>query len=75
MHKETKRSRKGADEAVLIETGMQTEILQEIIINKNGDLEFPWITPKATSLILCLWEFNSGMSFPITVLSGNIYCG
>lgn len=75
MYREIKRKGTSADEAVLIETDMQTEILQEIIINKNGDLEFPWITPKATSLILCLWEFNSGNSFPITVLSGNIYCG
>jgi len=66
---------KRADKPVLSETAIQNETIQEIIIKKDGDLVFPWITPKATSLILGLWELNEEKPFPITVLSGNIYCG
>ena len=65
--------RKGiSDEDVL----KQNQIVQEIIITKNGEVQVPWITPKATGLIIALWEdLNDGRPFPVTVLSDKIYCG
>ena len=72
MFQRPKGGRSMPDKVVLKEN----QIVQEIIINKNGKLEVPWITPKASGLIIALWEdFNDGRPFPITVLSGNIYCG
>jgi hypothetical protein len=53
------------------------EIVQHITITKDGSIEIPWITPKATLLILSLWgKLYNEKDFPITMIEGkNLYCG
>ncbi len=48
---------------------------QELVIRPNGQLEIPWITPRATSLVLEVYRAVSDEPFPVRVISGNIYCG
>lgn len=59
------------------QTELSNEIVQHISIREDGSIEIPWITPKATILILSIWKnFNSKEAFPITLIEGNhIYCG
>ena len=59
------------------ETELSKEIVQHISIRKDGSIEIPWITPKATLLIISLWEnFNGEKGFPIAMIKGDhIYCG
>ena len=71
MHANSKRKALLPEEAFLKED----EIRQEIIIRKDGRIEVPWITPKASAFVLALWEDLNRKPFPVTVLAGNIYCG
>ena len=74
----TKGRRDGgiSNEIIQMKSKEQPEILQEILIRKDGSVEIPWITPQASSLVMDLWKhFNKGEPFPVTVLSGHIYCG
>ncbi len=65
-----------ADGIILMGDGSHTEIKQEIVVKKDGSIEIPWITPKATALVLELWgEFNNDQPFPVKILHGNVYCG
>ena len=48
---------------------------QELVIRPDGRLEIPWITPKATRLILEVYRSVSDDPFPVGVIAGNLYCG
>ena len=48
---------------------------QVLVIKPDGSIDIPWITPRATRMVLAVFQTVSGVPFPIKVLSGNIYCG
>lgn len=48
---------------------------QELVIRPDGRLEIPWITPRATRLVLEVYRSVSDEPFPVGVVSGNLYCG
>jgi hypothetical protein len=48
---------------------------QEIIISPDGGIEIRWIHPRATGLVLKVYQDVSGEPFPIGVIMGEIYCG
>jgi len=41
----------------------------------GGEIEIPWIAPQASEVILAVWGALNEKPFPVTVISGNIYCG
>jgi len=65
-----------ADDVVLTEAESVDDFIQEIVVRKNGVVEIPWITPRASELVLELWElFGGDKPFAVKRISGNIYCG
>lgn len=48
---------------------------QELVIRPDGRIEVPWITPKASRLVREVFDAVSDGTFPVGVVSGNIYCG
>ena len=48
---------------------------QVLVIRPDGRLEIPWITPKATRLVLEVYRTVSDEPFPVGVITGNLYCG
>jgi hypothetical protein len=51
-------------------------VRQEILIAPDGSVDFPWIAPDATPLVLELWrEHAGGKDFPVKVIQGKIFCG
>ena len=55
---------------------MTPDVRQEIHITPDGGIEFPWVAPPATELVLALWkEHRPDRAFPVRVLHGHIYCG
>jgi hypothetical protein len=65
-----------SDGIIQMKSRVQSEIFQEILIRNDGSVEIPWITPQASNLVMDLWKhFNKEEPFPVTVLSGHIYCG
>ncbi len=52
-------------------------VVQEILIHADGTVEIPWITPRATPLVLKIWEEAGDGPFPVGVCSQSprIYCG
>ena len=48
---------------------------QELMIRPDGRIEISWITPEATRLVREVWRAVSDQSFPVRVISGNLYCG
>jgi hypothetical protein len=48
---------------------------QVLVILPDGSLEVPWISPRATRLVMSVFRALSDKPFPIKILSGNIYCG
>jgi hypothetical protein len=58
-----------------LEEREKPNIEQVLVIKPDGSIDIPWITPRATRMVLAVFQTVSGASFPIKVLSGNIYCG
>jgi len=50
-------------------------VTQELVIQPDGSVEIPWISPAASELILAVWEAINQEPFPVTVVSGRLYCG
>ena len=51
------------------------EVRQEFLIAPDGQVLIPWCTPRATDLILAVWESATDQPFPVLKISGAIYCG
>ena len=49
-------------------------VLQEFIIGPDGEIEVPWIAPRATDLLLTAHRAVGGR-FAVQPIQGNIYCG
>jgi len=58
-----------------LEEREKPNIEQVLVIKPDGSIDIPWITPRATRMVLAVFQTVSGAPFPIKVLSGNIYCG
>jgi hypothetical protein len=48
---------------------------QVLVILPDGSLDIPWISPRATRLVMSVIKAVSDKPFPIKIVSGNIYCG
>jgi hypothetical protein len=57
------------------EIRLESVVEQEMVIRPDGRVEIPWITPKATRLVLEVFQAVSDEPFPVGVVSGNLYCG
>ncbi len=66
---------KRSDAAVSRTSALKAEVNQEIIIHSDGTLEIPWFVPKASDLVLALWNQTTEEPFPVKVNSGQLYCG
>jgi hypothetical protein len=64
-----------SNDIVLRESDSQVAVTQELIIHPDGSVEFPWISPAASQLILAVWEAINREPFPVKVISGQLYCG
>ncbi len=49
--------------------------VQELVIERDGSILVPWISPAASELIMAVWQAFSSEPFPIKPVSGNLYCG
>ena len=56
-------------------TNNPAEIRQEFLIDPSGNVQIPWITPRATPLICAIWSAAGDSNFPVQIIDGNIYCG
>lgn len=45
------------------------------MIRPDGGIEIRWINPRATRLVLKVYQDVSEEPFPIGVIMGEIYCG
>jgi hypothetical protein len=48
---------------------------QELVIRPDGKIDIPWINPKASNLVLEVFDAVSDEPFPVRVVAGNLYCG
>ena len=48
---------------------------QLLVILPDGSLDIPWISPRATRLVMSVFKAVSDKPFPVKIVSGNIYCG
>jgi hypothetical protein len=53
----------------------EASVEQEIMIRPDGGIEIRWINPRATRLVLKVYQDVSEEPFPIGVIMGEIYCG
>ena len=51
------------------------EIRQEFVIAGDGQVVISWFAPRATDLILAVWESVTDQPFPVRKPTGSIYCG
>jgi hypothetical protein len=63
------------DEVILSRADVPGERVQELIIERDGSIQVPWISPAASVLILAVWQAFSREPFPVKPVSGNLYCG
>jgi len=63
------------DEAVLNQPDSESAESQQFVIHCDGSVEVPWISPSASCLVMAVWDSINNQPFPVTVVSGKIYCG
>jgi hypothetical protein len=63
------------NEAVLNQPYSESAATQQFVIHCDGSVEVPWISPSASCLVMAVWESISNQPFPVTVVSGKLYCG
>ena len=63
------------DEVILARPDVPGERVQELIIERDGSIQVPWISPAASELIMAVWQAFSHEPFPVKPVSGNLYCG
>lgn len=71
----SKKPKKESTSKSLTDPGKPPSMFQEIIITPEGNVVIPWIRPGATPLIVSVSDQISRARFPITILTGKIYCG
>jgi len=63
------------DESILEQPYSEPAGTQQFVIRCDGSVEVPWISPSASCLVLAVWESISNQPFPVTIVSGKLYCG
>ena len=63
------------DEVDLVHPDVPGERVQELIIEQDGSIQVPWISPAASDLVMAVWQALRRDSFPVRSVSGNLYCG
>ncbi len=61
--------------ALLDQPLVQKVTIQEIVIDPQGNIQVPWMTPAATDLVLQIWDDVCDEPFQVKRIEGNIYCG
>ena len=64
-----------ADDVVLSRPDDTGGGVQELIIERDGSIRVPWISPPASDLIMAVWQALRREPFPVKPVSGNLYCG
>lgn len=62
-------------EVILSRPDDSGERVQELIIERDGSIHVPWISPPASDLIMAVWQALRREPFPVKPVSGNLYCG
>jgi hypothetical protein len=63
------------DDVVLSRPDVPGGRVQELIIERDGSIRVPWISPPASDLIMAVWQALRREPFPVKPVSGNLYCG